>query len=174
MPAEKDQYITIGKIVNTQGHRGEVRVMPLTDFPERFTDMKSVLVKTGDRMERRAVERTYRHKKFAVLKFAGVDDMDAALELKNSLLLVTRDELTPLPEGSYYIFDLVGLEVRTVDGRPLGAIADVIQTGANDVYVVENPGRKQLLIPALKQVVRQIDLAAGNMVVELPPGLEDL
>lgn len=174
MPFEKGKYITVGKIVNTRGHRGEVRMMPLTDFPERFTGIKSILVETDGRVERRDVERTYPHGKFIIFKFKSVDDMNTAERLKNAQLLVTRDELTPLPEGSYYIFDIVGLDVFTSAGNHLGKVKDVIQTGANDVYVVEGDAGQQLLIPALKQVVLKIDIEAGKMVVELPEGLEDV
>ncbi|MCG8401972.1 MAG: ribosome maturation factor RimM [Firmicutes bacterium] len=166
------QYIDIGKIVNTRGHRGEVRVLPLTDFPERFLGMKSVLLEIEGRVEARAVEKTYKHGKFVIIKFAGIDDMDAAQSLKNTFLKITREELTSLPEDSYYIFDILGLEVYTTGDRHLGRVKDVIQTGANDVYVVEGASPRPLLIPALRRVVLDINIKEGKMVVELPEGLE--
>ena len=174
MSGTDQQYITIGKVVNTQGYRGEVRVIPLTDFPERFDDMKSVLLEQNGRVEKRSLEKTYQHGKFIIFKFTGVDDMDTAETLKNATLLITREELTPLPAGSYYIFDLVGLQVFTTEGRHLGKVTDVIQTGANDVYTVEGVTKRPLLIPALKQVVREINIRSDKMVVELPAGLEEI
>mgnify|MGYP000224076946 CR=1 FL=1 len=168
------QYITIGKIVNTQGHKGEVRVMPLTDFPERFAGMREVLVEREGRRRSYVIEQVYRHKKFIIIKFAGVNDMSAAAALKGAALVVARNELVDLPEDTYYIFEIVGLRVYTAEGRYLGRVSDVLQTGANDVYVVEGAGRRRpLLIPALKQVVRSIDAAGGKMIVRLPEGLEE-
>lgn len=168
-----DEYISIGKVVNTQGHRGAVRVLPLTDFPERFETMSVVQVYHLGRRRAFHIEETGRHKKFIIIKFKEVADMNAARELKGALLQVTRDELVPLPEDTYYIFDIIGLNVFTVEGRPLGRVRDVLSTGANDVYIVEKEDNKPLLVPALKQVVREIDLAGGRMVVDLPPGLMD-
>lgn len=171
--ADSDELIAIGKIVNTQGHRGEVRVLPLTDFPERFQGMEKVRLYREGWTADYSIAKTYAHKKFIIMKLAGVDDMDLAETLKGALIMVTREELMPLPEHTYYIFDLVGLKVFTLDGRYLGQVTEVISTGANDVYQVEGVTRRPLLIPALKSVVHKIDLEAGQMVVELPAGLED-
>lgn len=170
--AMAEEYIRIGKILNTQGHRGAVRVLPLTDYPERFTKMRRVLISIKGSRREYSIEEAYPHKKFFIVKFKEVADMNAAEELKGGLLEVARDQLVPLPEDSFYIFDIVGLGVYDPGGQRLGEITEVIQTGANDVYVVETGGRP-LLIPALKQVVREIDLTGGRMVVELPEGLVD-
>jgi 16S rRNA processing protein RimM len=167
-----DELIRIGKILKSQGHRGAVRVLPLTDFPERFQDMKRVRVKLQDSMADYTIEEVKPHGKFLAIKFKEILDMDAAEKLKGSFIEVTRQELVPLQEGSYYIFDIIGMNVFNHDGRPLGKITDVLQTGANDVYVVETEGRP-LLIPALKQVVKEIDLPGRRMLVELPEGLAD-
>ncbi len=172
MPNNEVEYITIGRILKPQGHRGEVKILPLTDFPERFASMEKILLDLEGRFETRTVEKVSSHGQFIVMKLSGVDDMDAALLLKNALLKVTREELVPLADGEYYVFDLVGLNVHTTEGRYLGRIKDVLQTGANDVYVVDGGTPRQLLIPALKQVVLSIDLQTG-LVVELPKGLED-
>lgn len=170
----QEQYITIGKIVNTQGHRGEVRVIPLTDFPERFSAMDKVLVEQSGQIRLMNIEKTYPHKKFIIIKFAGIDDMNAAETLKTAVLLISWAELMPLPEDEFYIFDIVGLEVFTVEGRYLGQVQEVLQTGANDVLVVEGAAQRPLLIPALKQVVRNVDLEQKKMVVCLPEGLEEI
>lgn len=165
-----EEYIRIGKILNTQGNRGALRILPLTDYPERFQKKGRVLVSVNGSRREFQIEEAYPHKKFFIVKFKEVEDMNAAEKLKGGLLEVTRGELVSLPKDSYYIFDIIGLKVDAPGGERLGEITDVIQTGANDVYVVETGG-KPILIPALKQVVKEIDLAGGRMVVELPEGL---
>ncbi len=166
------EYITVGKIVTTQGHRGEVRVLPLTDFPERFVNMQEIILyHKGERVTYH-IERVRFHKGFVIIKFKEVPNMNRALELKGSLLQVTREQLVPLPEDTYYVFEIVGLDVYTREGEWLGKVTDVISTGANDVYEVKRGEKERpLLIPALKRVVVEVNLEEGRMVVELPPGL---
>jgi len=170
--AMSDELIRIGKILKSQGHRGAVRVLPLTDFPERFQDMQRVRVKLQDSTADYTLEEIKPHGKFLAIKFKEILDMDAAEKLKGSFIEVTRQELVPLQEGNYYIFDIIGMSVFDLAGTLLGEVTDVIQTGANDVYVVETGGNP-LLIPALKQVVKEIDLPGRRMLVELPEGLVD-
>lgn len=167
-----EEFIAIGKILNTQGNRGAVRILPLTDFPERFKKLSrvNVFIK-GARLEMNVEEAACRQK-YIIIKFKEITDMNAAEGLKGGILKITRQELFPLPEGSYYIFEIVGLDVYDSGGERLGKITEVLQTGANDVYIVETGG-KPLLIPALKQVVKEIDLPGRRMVVDLPEGLTD-
>ena len=106
-----------------------------------------------------------------VAKLAGVDDREAALALRGAYLQVPIDEAVSLPEGRYYWHQIIGLSVETGEGRTLGTISDILETGSNDVYVVRRDGG-ELLVPALKTVIRRVDLSAGRMVVDLPPGLE--
>jgi 16S rRNA processing protein RimM len=174
LPGVEEQYITIGKIVNTRGHRGEVRVIPLTDFPERFDTMEKAIIDLNGKTMLMNIDKTYPHKKFIIIKFAGIDDMNAAETLKNATILIPRDELMPLPEDTFYVFDIVGMEVFTDDGRRLGQVQDVLQTGANDVFIVEGATTRPLLIPALKKVVRNVDMEQKKMTVCLPEGLEEL
>ncbi|WP_347491586.1 ribosome maturation factor RimM [Desulfoscipio sp. XC116] len=169
-----EQYITIGKIVNTQGRRGEVRALPLTDFPERFEAMNTAYVGLRGQTNLINIERTYQHKKFIIIKFAGIDDMNAAETLKGASLLIPREELMPLPKDTFYIFDIIGMQVFDSDGRLLGQVKDVLQTGANDVFIVEGVKKRPLLIPALKKVVRNVDMVGKKMTVCLPEGLEEL
>lgn len=165
--------VTIGKIVNTHGCRGMVKVLPLTDFPERFSRLKQVTVAVGGNVKILNVESGFYHKKYFVVKFVEVKDMDEALKLKGALLQVEREDAMPLPEDTFYIFDIVGLKVYSTGGQFLGRVTDVLQTGANDVYVVEGEHPRPVLVPALKQVVKRVDVAAGVMEVELPAGLLD-
>ncbi|MBE3586498.1 ribosome maturation factor RimM [Desulfofundulus thermocisternus] len=166
-------FINIGKIVTTQGHRGEVRVLPLTDFPERFEQMDEVLIYHNGERKTYHIEKTWYHKSFVILKFREVQDMNAALALRGAFLQVTPDQLVDLPEDTYYVFEIIGLDVYTPEEDWLGKVTDVLATGANDVYVVEGEAGRPLLIPALKSVVRKVDLGKKRMVVELPPGLKD-
>lgn len=168
----RPEYITIGKIVNTQGHRGEVRIMPLTDFPERFLEMKEVWVNLRGQRRKMHINSARPHKQFIVIKFAEVPDMNTAELLKGAWLEIHHTELRPLPPGHYYIFEIIGLTVFTVEGKELGLIEEVVSTGSNDVYIVRSHQGKICTIPALKSVVKEVDVAGGRMVVDLLPGLE--
>lgn len=167
-----EDYIAVGKILNTQGRAGAVRVLPLTDYPQRFAVKSRVYVSLKGSRKLMNIEKSAPHQKYLIVKFKEIPDMNAAEEIKGGILEITRDQLFPLSENTYYIFDIIGLTVSDRTRGSLGKITEVLQTGANDVYVVETGGRP-LLIPALKQVVKEIDLPAGRMVVELPDGLVD-
>ena len=166
------ELFSIGKIVAPHSVRGDVRIIPWTDFPDRFYNLKTVYLDDADHQV--SVESVRPHKKNFLVKFQGCDNMNDALALKGKILKVRREELAPLPEGHFYIFDIIGLEVFTESGESLGDVTDVLETGSNDVYVVEAkessalPKRRQpLLIPALKEVVKKIDLANKQMIVRL-------
>lgn len=156
--------IIIGKIVAPHGVRGDVRVTPLTDFPERFSSMQAVLV--GERLL--PLERVKEHQQFLLLKFRGLDDRNAVEELRGQLLYVTRQEVMPLAAGEYYVFDIIGMNVYTTAGALLGKVSDVLATGSNDVYVVERPKLRPLLVPALKKIVTELDTAKRRMVIQCP------
>ncbi|MCY0877960.1 MAG: ribosome maturation factor RimM [Firmicutes bacterium] len=167
-------HILVGEVTAPFGIDGSLRVLPTTDFPERFVRLREVTV---DRLGGvRAVEQARLALPMAVIKLKGVDTRTAAEALRGALLMVPEAALPPLPEGEYYWHQLVGLTVEEVGtGRVLGRIAHVLRTGApHDVFEVDRPGRKPLLIPALKSVVREVDLGRGVMSVVLLPGLEDV
>lgn len=161
--------ITVARIVAAHGIRGEVSAYPETDFPERLRAGREVYVAgvAAARWSRIAAVRTGKPPKL-LLRLDGVDDRDAAEALRGAELQVAAADLPPLPEGRYYLHQIVGLRVLTEDGRELGKVDDVLQNAANDVYVVG-----QYLIPALREVVREVDLAGGRMVVRPLPGLLD-
>ncbi len=172
LPAAAD-LITVGRIVAPHGVRGEVRVRLETDFPERFEGLRQAyLVQTG-RVKAIRITGRRPHRGGMLVMLEGVDTLDAAARLRGAAIAVSRGEAVPLEPGRYYLFEIVGLRVRTVDGRSLGVVAEVMQGPANDVYVVRGDGG-EILIPALREVVRQIDRNAGEMVVALSPGLEAL
>lgn len=166
-----EQMLTIGKIVNTHGVKGEVRVLPSTDDIKRFGKLKEVRVenRTSQTYE---IEAVRYHKTFVLLKFKGIDTMDQAELLKNSILKINRKDALPLGQDEYYQCDLYGLKVVTDTGRNLGELTDILVTGSNDVYVVRDE-KKEILIPAIKQCILKVDLEAGEMLVHLLEGLED-
>lgn len=159
-----EKLISIGKIVAPHGVRGDVRVIPLTDFPERFQILKKIRTDKGLFLD---IEHVKYHKQFILLKFRGLNSMNEVEYLRNHILQVERKDAFPLPEGHYYQFDIIGLAVYTVESEYLGVITDILETGSNDVYVAEQEGVKPLLIPALKDVVKVIDIKSGKMVVQL-------
>lgn len=166
-----EQMFTIGKIVNTHGVKGEVRVLPSTDDVKRFGKLKEVKVENRT-MTTYEIETVRYHKNFVLLKFKGIDTMNEAELLKNSLLKIDRKDALPLKKDEYYQCDLYGLRVVTDTGRDLGKLTDILMTGSNDVYVVRNE-EKEILIPAIKQCILNVDLEAGEMLVHLLEGLED-
>ena len=166
--ASAPDWLVVGKIVAAFGTKGEVRVMSQTDFPRRFDPGAELWVERDER--RFIVEHCRWQKGQAVLKLSAVGDRDQAEELRGRYLRVPGSDLAELEEGEYYLFQLMGLRASTEDGRELGRIKDVLQTGANDVYIVDTPAG-ELLLPAIKDVVKSVDLAAGRMVVHLLPGL---
>jgi len=159
-----DTMIVIGKIGAPQGVRGEVRIIPLTEFPERFKNLKVAVLDDGTSLP---VESVRYHQQFVLLKFTGLNNRTAVEHLRNKLIKIEREDLMPLPEGHYHIFDMIGLTVYNEQQECLGKISDILQTGSNDVYVVEQRDKQPLLIPGLKTVVMEIDIPGGKMVVKL-------
>jgi len=166
-----EDYLSVGRIVNTHGVKGEVRVIPLTSDISRFDYLLYAFVMLdGKRKELRVTDVRY-HKSFVLIKFNGIDTMDEAEKLKGCDLCVDRRNARPLEEDEYFICDLIGLEVFEGD-QLLGKLTEVLETGSNDVYVVKQKG-KEILIPALKSVVLDVDLENKKMQVKLPEGLLD-
>lgn len=166
--AKKDR-ITIGRVGAPHGIKGEVRIIPLTDFVERFEGMTEVLV--GD--ELLTIETVRFHNAHILMKFAAYATRERAALLTGKLLTVKKEEAAPLKDGEFYTFDIIGLEVFGVDGSRLGRVENVLRTGSNDVYEARGDG-KSILIPALKSVVKEIDIRGGRMVVDMPEEIQDM
>jgi len=160
--------LCVGEIVNTHGIRGEIKVVPLVDDVNDLLEYTYYFI--GDK--KYEVENARFHKNFVLIKLKGIDDIDIAEKLKGKFLELPREDLKPLPEGSYYICDLVGLKVIDEKLGELGIINEVFNTGSNDVYVVEYKN-KPLCIPVLDGVVKEVDLDNGTMNIILPNGLLD-
>lgn len=164
------EYLSIGQIINIHGFRGEVKVYPLTDSMSRFKRLKEVYIEENGEPVKYMVEGVKFLSNTVIMKLAGIDTEEAAEKLRNYYIKVDRKSAVKLPKDSYFICDLIDLEVYDGKGACLGRISDVLQTGSNDVYVVKAQDR-DILVPALKEVVREIDLKNGKIVVELPEGL---
>ena len=164
-----ENYLEIGQIVNTHGLRGDLKVMPWCDDPEIFDELAYVII-DGEEYD---IEKSRMQKNMVLLKLEGIDHINDAEKYRNKVLFVPREELGELPEGTYYICDLLGCVVETIDGRNLGKICDIIKTGSNDVYVVEDEGKKQVLIPVIDEVVKSVDVESKQIVIEPLKGLID-
>ncbi len=162
-------FLVIGRIRKPHGVRGDVRVQPYTDLPERFTWLETVYIGEDD-LRPVVVESARFHGQLILLKLAGYDSREAVQELRGEWLLVPESEAIPLEEGEYYLYQLEGLQVFTDEGENLGELVQVIETGANNVFVVRGESG-DLLLPDTDEVVEEIDFANGRMTVHLLPGL---
>ena len=170
MPAE---LVTIGKIIGHFGYKGDVKVTPLTDFPQRFEKLKQVMVNKNGQISVAKIEKVKVNHNMLLVKFSGINSKESAQEIRGSLLQIEESELYPLPEGYYYHFQLTGLKVIDVHRGFIGILADILETGANDVYLIKSSEYGEVLIPAIKEVIKIIDLENQSMQVELLPGLID-
>jgi 16S rRNA processing protein RimM len=164
-----EKLLEIGQIVNTHGLRGDLKVMPWCDDPEMFHELEYVLI---DNKEFK-IEKSSLHKNMVLLKLEGINDINDAQGYKNKVLRIPREELGELPDGTYYICDLLGCSVETDAGVGLGKICDIIKTGSNDVYVVENSEKRQTLIPVIDEVIRSVDIAEKRIIITPLKGLID-
>ncbi len=169
-PAPGD-LITVGRIVAPHGIRGELRVRVETDFPDRFARMRSGYLVSDGRARAIEILSARPHQDGMLLTIDGVGDRTTAEGLRGAEIAVLRAELVPLGADTFYVFEIIGMRVRTEDGRILGTVAQVMRGSANDVYVVTD-GTREVLLPALRQVVLKVDRPAGEILVALPAGLE--
>ncbi len=166
-----EEKLRVGVIASTHGVRGEVKVFPTTDSAKRFGKMKKVIMDTGKEEMELEIESVKYFKQFAILKFKGIDNINDIEKYKGKELWVMRENAQKLGRNEYFIADLIGLKVVEDSGKALGILKDVMETGANDVYVVEMEDKKELLIPAIKQCILRVDVEAGEMEVHLLEGL---
>jgi 16S rRNA processing protein RimM len=165
--------ITIGKVVKPFGVKGEMKIEPMTDFPERFTGLTHVYLVSPSGKEVACEVKSVRYAGGApFLLFSGYDSPEKAKAINGWFIKVPEEEAVPLPEGTYYWFELLGMEVVSETGEKLGTIMDIFETGSNDVYVLKQ-GRKETYIPATREVVRQVDKKAKRMTIRVPEGLLD-
>ncbi|NLG83273.1 MAG: 16S rRNA processing protein RimM [Firmicutes bacterium] len=168
-----EELVAVAQVVSPQGNRGQVKAIPLTGHLERFDTLQRVMVWKDGRMRPLTLTTWRAWRGFVILAFAELTTMDEAEALRGAMICVRVEERAALPADEYYHDDLFGLQVLTEDGRLLGRITEILATGANDVLVVADEAGKEVLLPALREVVVQVDLAAGRMIVHPLPGLLD-
>ena len=166
-----NKYLEIGQIVNVRGLKGEVKVNSFAQDNSRFETISEIFLKQKENMQKYKIEKVSYAKNQVILKFVGVDTVEEAEKLRNSYILVDRENLENLPEGVYYLADLMGLDVYTEENEYLGKVDDIFQTGSNDVYVVKNDLGQSKLLPGIDEVIKKIDLEASKIIVNLIKGL---
>ncbi|WP_376794302.1 ribosome maturation factor RimM [Thermogemmatispora sp.] len=166
------EWATVGRVLAPFGLRGEVKVLPMSDLPDRFAQLEAVYCGFPPRRYRIEQVRPYRSG-LVLLKLQGCDSLTAAEALRNCELQIPLAELPPLPPDSYYQHDILNLRVFTLEGREVGTIREIWLTGSNDVYVIRMADGRQALIPAVKEVVKQIDLVRRTMYIDPWPGMLD-
>jgi 16S rRNA processing protein RimM len=160
------QFIPIARVLAPWGIRGAVKVESMTDFSDRFARGETIYLR-GSPV---TIESSRSHAKLFILKIATIDNRDEAEAIRGLFLEIPSDRIHPLTEGQYYRFQIMGLKVLSTEGKPLGRVSDIIQTGSNDVYEISSDSGK-FLIPATDEVVKSIDIDKGCMVIELLKGL---
>ncbi len=169
-----EDLLKVGVITTTHGIRGEVKVFPTTDDAARFKKLKQVILDNGKERKDLEIEQVRFFKNLVILKFKGIDNINDIEKYKKAELYVTRENAVKLEENEYFIADLIGLHVTSDEGEELGELTDVLQTGANDVYVIKKPGAEDLLLPAIRDCVLDVKIEEGEMTVHLLPGLREL
>lgn len=168
-----EELLKVGVITSTHGIRGEVKVYPTTDDLQRFTYLEDCILDTGTRKLPMKVEGCKFFKKQAILKFQGYNDINEVEPFRNASLWVTRENAVPLEEGEFYLADIMNAKVYEEDGTYLGILTDIMETGANDVYVVQLESGKELLLPAIPQCIIEVDVEEPKLTVRLMKGMLD-
>ena len=166
-----EKLLQVGVISSTHGVRGEVKVFPTTDDVKRFKKLKNVILDTGREHMPLEIESVKFFKQFAILKFKGIDNINDIEKYKGKSLLVDREHAVKLRKDEYFIADMIGLQVFTDDGEEFGILKDVLETGANDVYIIDSLKHGEVLVPAIKQCILDVDVEGGKMVIHLMEGL---
>ncbi len=165
------EFLEIGQIVNTFGINGMVKVKPFTDDIKRFDDLEKIYVETNKVKKQYEIEEVKYHKDMVLIKFKGIDKPEDAEALRNSYLKINRKDEPELKEGTYYIVDLIGLDVYSDEGKELGKLDDIYNYGSSDIYVIKDELGKQLLLPAISDVIKEINLEEKKIVVHILEGL---
>ena len=169
-----EDLLQVGVITTTHGVRGEVKVFPTTDDPARFKKLKNVVLDTGKELVDLEVAGVKFFKNMVIVKFKGIDNINDVEKYRKKSLYVTRENAVKLKKNEYFIADLIGLSViREDNGEVLGKLTDVLQTGANDVYEVKMEDGKEVLLPAIRECIKNVDLQKGEITVHVMKGLLD-
>ena len=166
-----EELLQVGVITSTHGVRGEVKVFPTTDDAARFKQLKHVLLDTGREMKPLEIQGVKFFKQFVILKFKGIDNINDIERYKRCPLLVERKDAVELKEDEYFIADMIGIQVETEDREVFGTLKDVMETGANDVYVIDTEAHGEVLVPAIKECILDVDVEKRKMTIHLMDGL---
>ena len=166
-----EKRLQVGVISSTHGVRGEVKVFPTTDDAGRFKQLRKVYLDTGREELLLEIETVKFFKQFAILKFKGIDSINEIERYRGRSLLIDREDGVPLDEDEYYIADIIGMEVFTEDGKRFGTLRDVLETGANDVYIIDTAEYGEVLVPAIRDCILDVDTREGRMEIRLLKGL---
>lgn len=166
-----EEYLEIGQIVNTNGLKGTLKVKPLTDDITRFEELETIYIEKAKELIEFKIQEVKYSKNMVLLKLEGIDSIDEAEKYKNFYIKINRKDAVELEEDSYFIVDIIGCEVYTDNEELLGKVIDVFQTGSNDVYTVKNSEGKEILLPAIEEVVKDINIDNKKIIVHLLDGL---
>ncbi|MDO5557661.1 MAG: ribosome maturation factor RimM [Clostridia bacterium] len=167
------EYFEVGQVVNTFGIKGEVKVKPFTDEPTRFDEFRKVFVEQGANLNEFEIENVKYHKNVVLVKFKGIEDINKAETLRGAFIKIHRKDAKKLDKDTYFIADLLGLEVYTDENLLLGRVDDIYETRSNDVYVIKDKLGKQVLLPGTKEVIKQVDFKNEKIIVHIIKGLID-
>lgn len=166
-----EDMLRIGVIANTHGIKGEVKVFPTTDDVNRYKQLKEVILDTGKEHKKLEIENIRFFKQMVIVKFKGIDTINDIEKYKGKDILVTREQAIPLEEDEYFIYDIIGATVVTEEGEEIGTLEEVLQTGANDVFVVTSLEGKELLFPVIQDCVREINIEEKKVTIHVMKGL---
>lgn len=166
-----EEYLEIGQIVNTSGLKGELKVNPLTDDITRFEDLETVYIQKHKDLVEFKIQGVKYNKNMVILKLEGIDNIDEAEKYRNFYIKINRKDAIELPDDSYFIVDILQCEVFTDANEHLGKVVDVFSTGSNDVYTVKTEEGKEILLPAIEDVIKEVDIANKKIVVHILDGL---
>ena len=166
-----EKQLQVGVISSTHGVRGEVKVFPTTDDVTRFRQLKTVYLDTGREMLPLEIQNVKFFKQFAILKFKGIDNINDIEKYRGKSLMIDREDAVDLEEDEYFIADMIGMKVCTEDGSEFGTLKDVMETGANDVYIIDSLEHGEVLIPAIRECILDVDMDEERMTIHLMEGL---
>lgn len=163
------KMLRVGKIINTHGLKGEIKVLSLSDYLERFEELEWVFIEGNN--EKFYIDKIKYQKNNAIISFKGYDDINLVEKFKNKYLLIDESQRRDLPEGTYYIADIIGLEVYTINDEYLGKVVDILQAGSNEVYLIQNDKSTPIMIPAVEEFVPHISVDEGKIIVDPIEGM---
>lgn len=168
-----EKYLEIGQIVNTFGIKGQVKIVPFTDDITRYDELKEIYVEKKNELKLFQIEQVNYKKNMVILKLKGIETVEEAEKLRNCYLKIDRKDAKKLPKDTYFIVDLLGLDVYTDEGKLLGKVDDIYNAGSSDIYVIKDELGKQILLPAIKDILKEVDLENQKIIVHLIKGLVD-